>query len=252
MAYVNPDPQNPVVLNVAVSTPLSPVDLERRFCKVSAGDTTLTTGAIQGITADEIATIFTGSYQTKETYLWLVNFFANNANGTAFVLEVGAVAGGDPGTNIATLATHITAGIDVCGHYSVPDSFYGDADFAALVTTYSTDDPVYKFSCHITHGTAPADQTAFAALKDKSAWYPVYPSAVATENACGAHVGIMASSIYDVSPTNPMTPLQYKQIVGVTVEKFASSFRTALTNAAVNFVVRVPIVTGKQIGRAHV
>lgn len=236
MAYVNPDPQNPVVLNVAVSTQLSPVDLERRFCKVSAGDTTLTTGTIRGITADEIATIFTGTYQAYETYLWLVNFFANNANGTAFVLEVGAIAGGDPGTNIAALASHIADGVEVCGHYSVPDGFYGDADFTALVTLYSTDDPVYKFSSHITHGTAPADQPAFLTLTGKSAWFPVYPSDEATENAAGAMVGIMASGIYDVSPSNLMTPLQYKTIVGVTPEDFTSSFRLALSNNAVNFV----------------
>lgn len=249
MAYSNPDPQNPVVLNVAVSTPLSPVDLERRFCKVSAGDTTITTGNIRAITADEIATIFTGTYTGYETYLWLVNFFANNANGTAFVLEVGAIDGGDPGTNIAALASHITAGVDVCGHYSVPDEFYGDSDFAALVTTYSTDDPIYKFSSHITHGTAPADQVAFTALATKSAWFPVYPSAVATENAAGAMVGIMASGLYDVSPTNLMTPLQYKQVVGVTPEKFTTTFRTALVNAAVNFVGGIQSVAVLMNGR---
>lgn len=249
MAYVNPDPQNPIVLNVAVSTNLSPVDLERRFCKVSTGDTTLTTGQIRGITADEIPDIFTGTYTSTETYLWLVNFFANNANGTAFVLEVGAVAGGDPGTNIAALATHITNGVDVCGHYSVPDSFYADADFATLVTTYSTDDPVYKFSCHITHGTAPADQTAFAGLTGKSNWFAVYPSAVSTENAVGAMVGIMASTVYDVSPTNLMTPLQYKKVVGVTAENFNSTMRTALTNNAVNFVGSIQSVTVLMNGR---
>lgn len=249
MAYVNPDPQNPIVLNVAVSTNLSPVDLERRFCRVSTGDTTLTTGQIIGITADEIPDIFTGTYNTKETYLWLVNFFANNANGTAFVLEVGAVAGGDPGTNIAALATHITNGVDVCGHYSVPDSFYADADFATLVTTYATDDPIYKFSNHITHGTAPADQTAFAGLTGKSNWFPVYPSAVSTENAVGAMVGIMASTVYDVSPTNLMTPLQYKKVVGVTAENFNSTMRTALTNNAVNFVGSIQSVTVLMNGR---
>lgn len=249
MAYVNPDPQNPIVLNVAVSTNLTPVDLERRFCRVSTGDTTLTTGQIRGITADEISDIFTGTYTAKETYLWLVNFFANNANGTAFVLEVGAVVEGDPGTNIAALATHITNGVDVCGHYSVPDSFYADADFATLVTTYATDDPVYKFSCHITHGTAPADQTAFAGLTGKSNWFPVYPSAVSTENACGAMVGIMASTVYDVSPTNLMTPLQYKKVVGVTAEAFNSTMRTALTNNAVNFVGSIQSVTVLMNGR---
>ena len=249
MAYVNPDPQNPIVLNVAVSTNLSPVDLERRFCKVSTGDTNLTTGQIVGITSDEIPDIFTGTYNTKETYLWLVNFFANNANGTAFVLEVGAVAGGDPGTNIAALATHITNGVDVCGHYSVPDSFYADADYATLVTLYATDDPIYKFSNHITHGTAPADQSAFAGLTGKSNWFPVYPSAVSTENACGAMVGIMASTVYDVSPTNLMTPLQYKKVVGVTAEAFNSTMRTALTNNAVNFVGSIQSVTVLMNGR---
>lgn len=249
MAYNNPDPQNPIVLNVAVSSQLSPVDLERRFCKVSAGDTNLTTGQITAIAADEIDTLFTGDHATKATYLWLVNFFANNANGKAFVLEVGAIAGGDPGTNIAALATHITNGVDVCGHYSVPDAFYGDADFATLVTTYATNDPIYKFSSHITHGTAPADQTAFAALTGNSNWFAVYPSAVATENACGAMVGIMASGVYDVAPTNLMTPLQYKQVTGVTAEKLNSTMRTALTNAAVNFVGSIQSVTVLMNGR---
>ena len=249
MAYVNPDPQNPVILNVAVSTQLSPVDLERRFCKVSAGDTNIATGSITSIGADEIDTVFTGGHATKETYLWLVNFFANNANGKAFVLEVGAVVGDDPGTNIAALATHITDGENVCGHYSVPDVFYGDADFATLVALYSTDDPVYKFSSHITHGTAPADQTGFTALAGKSAWFPVYPSDVATENACGAMVGIMASGLYDVSPTNLMTPLQYKTIVGVTPESFNTSFRTALNNAAVNYVGSIQSVSVLMNGR---
>lgn len=243
MAYSNPDPQNPVVLNVAVSTPLSPVDLERRFCKVSAGDTTITTGNIQEVTADDFTTIFAEPYTAKETYLFLVNFFANNATGSAFVLEVGAIVGGDPGTNIAALATHITNGIDVCGHYSVPDDFYGDADYAALVTLYAGDDPVYKFSNHITHGTAPDEQTAFAGLTGKSNWFAVYPSAVSTENAVGAMVGIMASSVYDVSPTNKMTPLQYKQVVGVTAEKLNTTMRNALTNNAVNYVGTIQSVT---------
>lgn len=249
MPYSNPDPQNPVILNVAVSTPLTPADLPRRFCRVSTGDTTITVGTIVEIAADEIDTIFTGTYQAYETYLWLVNFFANNANGTAFVLEVGAVVGADPGTNIAALASFITAGIDVCGHYSVPNIFYGDTDYAALVTLYSTDNPMPVFSNHITHGTAPADQAAFAALAAKSAWFPIYPSAVATENAAGAWVGIMASSVYDVSPDNLMTPLQYKQVVGVTAEKLATTFRTALINNAVNFVGTMQGLTVLMNGR---
>jgi len=243
MAYSNPDPQNPVVLNVAVSTPLSPVDLERRFCKVSAGDTTITTGNIQEVTADDFTDVFAEPYTAKETYLWLVNFFANNATGSAFILEVGAVVGADPGTNIAALATHISNGVDVCGHYSVPDVFYGDADYATLVTLYAGDDPVYKFSNHITHGTAPAEQTAFAGLTGKSNWFAVYPSAVSTENAVGAMVGIMASNVYDVSPSNKMTPLQYKQITGVTAEKLNTTMRTALTNNAVNYVGTIQSVT---------
>jgi len=249
MAYSNPDPQNPVVLNVAVSTPLTPTDLPRRFCRVSTGDTTLTAGHIVEISADEIDSIFTGTFTTKETYLWLVNYFANNANGTAFVFEAGTVLLSDPGVQIAALASFITDGVNVCGHYSCPKIFYGDADFAALVTLYSTDNPEPVFSVEITHGTAPAEQASFAALTGKSAFFPIYPSAVATESAAGAWVGIMASSVYDVSQSNLMTPIQYKTVTGVTAEAFTTTFRTALNNAAVNFIGVIQGVTMLMNGR---
>ena len=234
MAFTNQDPASPVILNVSALQFPAPSDLPRRFCKVSMGDTNITVGSIVGIKSDEIATIFATAPVAQETYLWLVNFFANNANGTAYVLEVGVMVS-TPALNIAALATFLAAGKDLCGSYSVPQAFYGVAAFTPLVTAASNLESNHCFFVEINHGVLASTDADYLLLAGKSAFFPVYPSAVVTESASGAIAGKCASPIYDLSSTNKNTMLQYKTLVGVTAEKLTSSFRQDLVNSAVNF-----------------
>jgi hypothetical protein len=237
MAYTNPDPGNPVVLNVSVLAATVPSDYTRRYCKVSTGDTNITVGHLTSVVASEIASIFvttTDAYKSTDTYLWLSAFFGRNANGTAYVFETGP--GTTITTNIAALATFITNGIGLCYHYSVPAAFYGVAEFKTLAALYATDISATYFDVEITHGTDPTSDVKFTALNGLKSVFAVYPSIVSGESAAGAMAGIMASTIYDLSSTNKNTMLQYKYCPGVTAEDMLSSFKNALNNGAVNYV----------------
>ena len=137
MAFTNQDPASPVFLNVSALQFPAPSDLPRRFCKVSMGDTNITTGTIKGIKSDEIATIFATAPVAQETYLWLVAFFANNANGTAYVMETGAMVS-TPVLNIAALSDFIVAGI---GFYVLPTN-WSNKDIPFSCFTFSTHRPI--------------------------------------------------------------------------------------------------------------
>jgi hypothetical protein len=49
-------------------------------------------------------------------------------------------------------------------------------------------------------------------------------------------LGIMASSVYDLSSTNKSTMLNYKNALGVTVEVLDDSLRADLNNSGVNYI----------------
>jgi hypothetical protein len=240
MAFTNPDPGNPVVLNVSVLAANVPSDYTRRFCKVSTGDTNITTGHLTSVIASEIDSIFvttTDAYKSTETYIWLESFFGRNANGTAYIFETGTVT--TIATNIAALATFLSDGVGLCYHYAVPSTFYGEATFKTLAALYATDISATYFDVEVTHGTDPAVDAKFVALAGLKSIFAIYPSAVAGESASGAMAGIMASTIYDLSSTNKNTMFQYKYCPGVTVEDLLSSFKTSLNNSAVNYIGRL-------------
>lgn len=235
-AYSNPNPGDSVVLNVSKLASTVVPDYIRRWCLVSAGDTTITEGEIQEIASDEITDIFdtsTTAYQDTETYKILVAYFSNNANGTINVLEVGSTSVAD---SVAGLSTFLTAGINLCYHYICPSSFYTEATFVTLVTLYNSDTSATYFEFMITYGSTPTSDTDFANYIGLKSCFAVYPTSDTDVSTVGEMAGKMASSLYDLSTSNKLTMLQWKSLASASAEDLTTSFRTDLVNNAVNFV----------------
>lgn len=245
MATVNNvDPLSPVVINASVLQNPIPDNRLRRFGIVSLGDTTITAEISKDISKSEIASIFdttTETYKTTYTYKWLVSFFANNPQGIAVVIELGEAGGTtevpDVSTNIDKLIEFIDNDKNTCYNYSCPQLIYHDkTNVKTLVTNYSGITQRTSFTFELTLKESPKTSEYFINLAGLKAFFPVYPSAIETENASGAINGVLASPMYDLTTTNPMSPLQYTKIVGITGQEFDRSYRMELVNAGVNYI----------------
>lgn len=234
--YSNPDPGESVVLNVSKLATAAVSDYMRRWCLVSEGDTTITEGEIQEISADEITDIFdtsTTDYQDSEAYKVLVAYFSNNANGSINVLEAGSTSVADA---VSNLKTFITNGISLCYTYIVPADFYTESTFATLVALYTGNTSATYFMFMITYGSTPSSDTTFEDFVGLKSCFAVYPTSSTDVALVGEMAGKMASSLYDLSTSNKLTMLQWKSLATASAEDLTTSFKTDLVDSAVNFV----------------
>ncbi len=352
------DPQNPVVINVSVTTLPAPTDLIRKFMKVSSGDTNLGNGNFQAVTSSNWQTVFDTGKETSESYLWMAAFFAQAPDATVYILEATEVAdltafidsaidpmylysvpaswydansyapafltGGSGATGVfgtwtpvtdgsfnisidgdaitvsaldfssaldmddvaaviqagiraetgaletcvwdtdhflvssvlATAASAITVtsaaglGTDISGAGATPfmdsDSGQGTVTdtvetpasnpFITLVQAHISVTAALYFAIEITHGISPAQDSNFTAYAAPKSLFPIYGNDEATQSVPGTMIGIMASTIYDLSATNKATMFNYKKTNGLTVEIIDATFRIDLNDAGVNYI----------------
>lgn len=245
MATVNNvDPLSPVVINASSLLNPTPNNRLRRFGIVSLGDTNITTPISRDIVRNEILEIFdvtTDVYKSSYTYKWLTSFFANNPQGVAVVIETGKAGGTtelpDVSSNIDKLITFIGDDKDTCYNYSCPQSIYhSKTNVKTLVNAYSGETQMTYFTFELSLNEKPTTSEYYLNLQGLKAFCPVYPSNIPTVNASGAFNGVLASPKYNLSQTNPMTPLQYSKVVGIPPQEFSYSYRMELINAGVNYI----------------
>lgn len=248
MAFSNVDPNVPVTINVSRILAADSTDFLRRFCVVSNGDSNIEVGKSVVISQAEIDTVFNlvndqpGYYDTF-LYRFLSNYFANNSTGTVTVLETGSVSTEEPARTIdeciKVLSDYIADGTDRHYMYAVPNSFYVEDSFVTLAKGYAGITAAQYFAVEFPSGSFPDSDATFAKYAGLKSVFSVISSR-SNGNAwgenLGAFVGRIASPIYNISATNPNTPLNYKTIVGGYLEKFSTSYRLLLNNAPINYV----------------
>lgn len=234
------DPQDPVIVNVTVQVNPPEADLIRKYMVVSAGDTNIDSGSYEVVDRSSYEDIFT-STTNNPTYNWLVAFFTNAPNAEAYVLETGTIVGNDATANIAILSAFISAGTEPCYKYSCPQGFYGEGAFTTLLGLYTGVTAQTYFSLEITNGVDPSQDPNFTALAGMKSFFPCYGSGVSGESIDGAITGVMASTLYDLSASNPNTMLNYSRVLGVTAPTLSSTLATTLNGLGINYA---GIITG--------
>lgn len=97
--------------------------------------------------------------------------------------------------------------------YSVSRKIMAHEEFASLVETYSQIDSSCYFSGETIKNVDPNTDSVFAKLKSKKGFFGVYNNCLNDDDVLdGGITGVMASSSYDISITNRMSPLCFKYI----------------------------------------
>lgn len=108
--------------------------------------------------------------------------------------------------------------------------------FANLCKMYPNANDARFFMCRITDGVSPANDTIWQNYKGTKSFFGVYDTlAIDAYSLCGAILGKMANSIFDITDSNPATPLNYKTISGATFKEYKEAFINSLTQAPVNY-----------------
>lgn len=108
--------------------------------------------------------------------------------------------------------------------------------FSNLCKQYPSENDARFFMCKVTDKIDPADDPTWQSYKGTKAFFGVYDT-LATDayTLCGAILGTMANSIFDITDSNPATPLNYKTISGATFVELKESFINSLTQAPLNY-----------------
>lgn len=108
--------------------------------------------------------------------------------------------------------------------------------FSNLCKQYPSENDARFFMCRVTNKIDPADDPTWQSYKGTKAFFGVYDT-LATDayTLCGAILGTMANSIFDITDSNPATPLNYKTISGATFVELKESFINSLTQAPLNY-----------------
>ncbi len=262
------NPNNQIIIDVTQTLVSSPDNYLRRFAVVSNGDTNLASGESKEVTFSDYldifntstddttpevetpttpddddttettstiaATVSTTAYTDTNTYRWLTSFFTNNNRGTVLVIETSADTVAEA---VANLSAFISADTIRAYKYSVPNTFYNEATFVALVQLYSGLTSQRYFSA-IVNAEEPSTSDMFKSYNGARNFFAVYPSTVESENVDGAITGIMSSTtFYDLSTSTPLTPLVNKLVSGITPnDTLSNTLETDLVNNNVNYV----------------
>lgn len=120
--------------------------------------------------------------------------------------------------------------------YSVPRLMLANPLFLDLVGTYSKIDSGVYFSGEIIKNADPNTDSVFVKLKSKKAFFAVYNNCAKEHNILdGGITGIMASTSYDISTNNQMSPLCFKYI-SFDFNKTTNTLNEILTDCPVTWI----------------
>lgn len=196
---------DPIVVNLNVLVAPQSADYLRRFCIVSAGESTVEAGKIQMITPENLATYVTSDNDTKK---WINSFFITAVGKVCYLLEVGSE--GTAQQKLQKLDTFISGGTFRCYNYSLPSALYADNYLGTLLTKYSQAGSGVYFSA-VLPAKNPSSETYFSQWSGKKCFMGYYPSISDTNlNIDGLISGIKASRAFDVGISNRLSPLEGK------------------------------------------
>lgn len=253
MSY--PDPMYPVIIEATVSKVLSLDNFTRRYCIVSTGATTLTAGtsAMYQASAYEEALTQDVNMQAEVEALRkkLRGFFSYaGSTGQVCIVEVG-YADGQAYTvenQIDTFKEWLVSKTHRSYVHLVPDAWYTYPNddvtngqlLANLAGEYTGPTDATYFMCVITKHENPSASATFAKFSNLKSFMPVYENLADGSNSFAAMVlGKMANYVFDITDTNPSSPLNYKSIEGQQIEDLGVGFRDALTQSCVTYAMEI-------------
>lgn len=228
----------PIIINLTKLQTPAKAEFLRRFCIVSAGDSTLSKGEYKVIDSSNIATYVTADNATKK---WLNSFFSTAIGKTCVLFECGS--DGNQQTNLQLLENFIDGNTYPCYKYSLPDAMYKHAYLATILAKYSDVNKNTYFSA-VLGDEDPTGATEYTNWKQKKAFMAFYPSLLdGNQNIDGLITGIMASSAYDLSTSVPLSSLTYK---GVSVSS------KIIDTTRINKILEAPAVFTSQQGNNNI
>lgn len=228
------DPQNPIVINVSAVKPTSVSDLIRKFGLICFNATNLGAGNQKAVYASDWKTVVTEADDFDNRFC--AAYFQANPNGVLYLLECGEV------TDETTLETALNEAKGFIDEGTSPVYLYqiggnvvateeAAPKYAAFFANYTADGSLQNFGLsfklsEVLTATLPAESCVFISTEEDAT----------LGKTAGAMVGVMASSSYNISQTNQMTPLQYKRISFLLPLNPTVSDKNSLTEKNVNWI----------------
>lgn len=195
----------PIIVNLNVLAVAQPSQYLRRFCIVSAGESSVPKNTIQMITPDNIGTYVSSDNDTKK---WINSFFLNAIGKVCYILEVGSDVSAQQ--QLQRVDTFISAGTFPCYNFSLPSTLYADSYLGTLLTKYAKAGMGVYFSA-VLPAEKPSSGGQYSQWKGQKCFMGYYPSlSNANLNIDGLISGIKASSDFDVSIGTRLSPLEGK------------------------------------------
>lgn len=239
MSY--PNPAIPVIISASQLLSVSLDNYTRRMCIVSEGGTDLAQGECVTVTKANYTESLSATESTGRDELQkkLVGFFSYAPSTECVILEVGAsTESNTPTEQTAILQNFITNQNPRCYVHLVPDDWYSETNtaFASLAKQYLNETDAIYFMINVTKDQDPSVSSAFEAISNCKSIMGIYNN-VSNDSAdfAGMVLGVMAGSDFDISDTNPASPLNYKAINGQTIETTSSTMQSALAQAPVTY-----------------
>lgn len=138
---------------------------------------------------------------------------------------------------VKVLSDFVNAGKVRVYEWACPTVFYDNEDFISLVKSFASITAGQYFSIELPAGTNPAADPTFALYTKSKSFIPVYPSSVSSESVNGAIVAIKSGSLYDLTSSNPLSPLQWKYATGITPQdELTNDLLDALNQNGCNWI----------------
>lgn len=228
----------PIIINLSKLQTPTKAEFLRRFCIVSAGDSSLSKGGYKVLTSSDIDTYVTGDNATKK---WLNSFFVKAIGKTCVLFECGS--DGDQQANLQLLEKFIDENTYPCYKYSLPDAMYKNAYLATTLAKYADVNNNVYFSA-ILGNEDPTGSSEYTNWKGKKSFMAFYPSLLDTNyNIDGIITGIMASSAFDISTTTTLGSLDYKE---------SSVSSSIIEDSRINQILTAPSVFTSQVGNNNI
>lgn len=207
--------ENPFIpFEMVVSIGVSPVinQRTRKFCVVSANDTTIDTGTMAEVDITNYASKLRSPGSNSVTENFLKSFFSQNGtnNKACFIYEAGST--GTTAQKLQALKTFILEHNCPCWAYYIPDSLTNDTEFGSLTTFFNNSLSQTYFM--VETKSKPAQYTQWNSYcKGKKSVMGFYNNILeANSSLAGCAMGVMASTFFDVSLSVPLTSLNLKKV----------------------------------------
>lgn len=210
MAILYPNPLNPIIINASARITIANDFFLRRVCFVSCGESEVGVGNYERVTSENFAA-------KAKTSTWLYNqlstfFTFTSRNKECYILEAGLPQNASYAQPIAQTVQAINSGLNRCYIYAIPSAMLADTNVTQLLAlTISTSAALYVAS---EVATFDASDAGVVNSRGNKGVLKVKNTSASTYETLGAVLGVFASSVFDITTSNPASPLNYKLLAG--------------------------------------